>query len=92
LESSLENQILKKLQTFNIEKIALELKNNQEFFANLELSLNLYEKEQEEQIKDLKDLILQIEQNEQNSKELLEKNNTKLQNLKTLKTELLNAK
>ncbi|MFG5136114.1 dynamin family protein [Campylobacter lari] len=92
LESSLENQILKKLQTFNIEKIALELKNNQEFFTNLELSLNQYEKEQEEQIKDLKDLILQIEQNEQNSKELLEKNNVKLQNLKTLKTELLNAK
>ncbi|EAW0606081.1 ATP-binding protein [Campylobacter lari] len=92
LESSLENQILKKLQTFNIEKIALELKNNQEFFANLELSLNLYEKEQEEQIKDLKDLISQIEQNEQNSKEFLEKNNTKLQSLKTLKTELLSAK
>ncbi|EAH7580420.1 dynamin family protein [Campylobacter lari] len=92
LESSLENQILKKLQTFNIEKIALELKNNQEFFANLELSLNLYEKEQEEQIKDLKDLISQIEQNEQNSKEFLEKNNTKLQGLKTLKTELLSAK
>ncbi|MCV3445351.1 dynamin family protein [Campylobacter lari] len=92
LESSLENQILEKLQTFNIEKIALNLKNNQEFFTNLELSLNLYEKEQEEQIKDLKDLILQIEQNEQNSKELLEKNNVKLQNLKTLKTELLNAK
>ncbi|MCV3356425.1 dynamin family protein [Campylobacter sp. RKI_CA19_01122] len=92
LESSLENQILEKLQTFNIEKIALDLKNNQEFFTNLELSLNLYEKEQEEQIKDLKDLILQIEQNEQNSKELLEKNNTKLQSLKTLKTELLNAK
>ncbi|HEC1750503.1 TPA: hypothetical protein R1710_001602, partial [Campylobacter lari] len=44
------------------------------------------------QIKDLKDLILQIEQNEQNSKEILEKNNVKLQNLKTLKTELLNAK
>ncbi|EFO9447184.1 hypothetical protein HL737_000163, partial [Campylobacter lari] len=92
LESSLENQILEKLQTFNIEKIALDLKNNQEFFANLELSLNLYEKEQEEQIKDLKDLISQIEQNEQNSKEFLEKNNTKLQSLKTLKTELLNAK
>ncbi|EAH5177743.1 ATP-binding protein [Campylobacter lari] len=92
LESSLENQILKKSQTFNIEKIALELKNNQEFFANLELSLNLYEKEQEEQIKDLKDLISQIEQNEQNSKEFLEKNNTKLQSLKTLKTELLSAK
>ncbi|EAJ5672631.1 ATP-binding protein [Campylobacter lari] len=92
LESSLENQILKKLQTFNIEKIALDLKNNQEFFANLELSLNLYEKEQEEQIKDLKDLISQIEQNEQNSKEFLEKNNTKLQSLKTLKTELLSAK
>ncbi|EAH8849180.1 ATP-binding protein [Campylobacter lari] len=92
LESSLENQILKKLQTFNIEKIALELKNNQEFFANLELSLNLYEKEQEEQIKNLKDLISQIEQNEQNSKEFLEKNNTKLQSLKTLKTELLSAK
>ncbi|EAJ5698238.1 dynamin family protein [Campylobacter lari] len=92
LERSLENQILKKLQTFNIEKIALELKNNQEFFANLELSLNLYEKEQEEQIKDLKDLISQIEQNEQNSKEFLEKNNTKLQSLKTLKTELLSAK
>ncbi|EMS7184205.1 dynamin family protein [Campylobacter lari] len=92
LESSLENQILKKLQTFNIEKIALELKNNQEFFANLELSLNLYEKEQEEQIKDLKDLISQIEQNEQNFKEFLEKNNTKLQSLKTLKTELLSAK
>ncbi|HFU4820325.1 TPA: dynamin family protein [Campylobacter lari] len=92
LESSLENQILEKLQTFNIEKIALDLKNNQDFFTNLELSLNLYEKEQEEQIKDLKDLILQIEQNEQNSKELLEKNNTKLQSLKTLKMELLNAK
>ncbi|MCV3527369.1 dynamin family protein [Campylobacter lari] len=92
LESSLENQILEKLQTFNIEKIAKDLKNNQEFFTNLELSLNQYEKEQEEQIKDLKDLILQIEQNEQNSKELLEKNNVKLQNLKTLKTELLNAK
>ncbi|EAH8201315.1 dynamin family protein [Campylobacter lari] len=92
LESTLENQILEKLQTFNIEKIALDLKNNQEFFTNLELSLNLYEKEQEEQIKDLKDLILQIEQNEQNSKELLEKNNTKLQSLKILKTELLNAK
>ncbi|HEC1812629.1 TPA: dynamin family protein [Campylobacter lari] len=92
LESSLENQILEKLQTFNIEKIALDFKNNQEFFTNLELSLNLYEKEQEEQIKNLKDLILQIEQNEQNSKELLEKNNAKLQSLKTLKTELLNAK
>ncbi|EAI4484154.1 dynamin family protein [Campylobacter lari] len=92
LESSLENQILEKLQTFNIEKIAKDLKNNQEFFTNLELSLNQYEKEQEEQIKDLKDLILQIEQNEQNSKEILEKNNVKLQNLKTLKTELLNAK
>ncbi|MFG5123865.1 dynamin family protein [Campylobacter lari] len=92
LESSLENQILEKLQTFNIEKIALDFKNNQEFFTNLELSLNLYEKEQEEQIKNLKDLILQIEQNEQNSKELLEKNNAKLQSLKTLKTELLNEK
>ncbi|WP_139452711.1 dynamin family protein [Campylobacter armoricus] len=92
LQTTLEDQILQQLQTFGIETIANELKNNQEFFTNLEHSLNLYEKEQEEQIKDLKDLILQIEQNEQNFKELLEKNNAKLQSLKTLKTELLNAK
>ncbi|AJC85851.1 dynamin family protein [Campylobacter sp. RM16704] len=92
LQTTLEDQILKQLQTFGIETIANELKNNQEFFTNLEYSLNLYEKEQEEQIKDLKDLILQIEQNEKNTKELLEKNNAKLQSLKTLKAELLNAK
>lgn len=92
LETILEEQILQQLQNFGIEKIANELKHNQEFFAHLELSLNLYEKEQEEQLKDLKDLILQMEQNEQNTKELLEKNNIKLNQLKTLKMELLNAK
>lgn len=88
----LEQQILDKLNELNIQNLAQNIKNNQEFIILLKIKLAQYEKEQELKFKDLKELILSVENNEQKSKELLSQNQKTLEQLQNLKTELLNAK
>lgn len=88
----LEQQILDKLNELNIQNLAQNIKNNQEFIILLKTKLAQYEKEQELKFKDLKELILSVENNEQKSKELLNQNQKTLEQLQNLKMELLNAK
>ncbi|MBF7066826.1 dynamin family protein [Campylobacter volucris] len=88
----LEQQILNKLNELNIQNLAQNIKNNQEFIILLKTKLAQYEKEQELKFKDLKELILSVENNEQKSKELLNQNQKTLEQLQNLKMELLNAK
>ncbi|MBF7060369.1 dynamin family protein [Campylobacter volucris] len=88
----LEQQILDKLNELNIQNLAQNIKNNQEFIILLKTKLAQYEKEQELKFKDLKELILSVKNNEQKSKELLNQNQKTLEQLQNLKMELLNAK